>query len=354
MKPLAISLLLAAPLVAAPPETDTSSWNPRAAASYLDAREGWWQSWPRSQRDHDTTCVSCHTVLPFAIGRPALHSVLKDETASSPEKTMLAYIEKRVNLWSETEPFYKESSGPTKPAESRGTEAVLNAFVLASYDARTGRLREVTRSAFEHAWTAQLSSGAWDWLNFHYAPWETDESQYWGTTLMAMAVALAPDHYGDTPAIQAGLDKMRGWLKEQYARQSLFNRIFLLWTSARLPGLLTPAEQKDLKDEIVARQQADGGWNLASFGSWKRVDKTQLDLRSDGYATAIALLALKAAGNSGSSPALERGRSWLVRNQDAQDGSWPATSLNKERDPASDIGRFMRDAATGFASLALE
>jgi squalene-hopene/tetraprenyl-beta-curcumene cyclase len=347
-----IASLLAAPLLAAPPETD--SWNPGAAASYLDNRQTWWQAWPRSQRDHNTACVSCHTVLPYATGRPALRTPLKEETASAPERTMLAYIEKRVGLWTEVEPFYKESSGPTKPKESRGTEAVLNAFVLATYDARAGHLRDVTRSAFEHAWSEQLESGTWDWLNFHYAPWEADSSQYWGTTLMAMAVSTAPDGYRDTPKIQAGLDKMRAWLKQNYAAQPLFNRAFLLWTSSRLPGLLTPAEQKAVSDELMAKQQEDGGWNLAMLGTWKRVDNTQLDFHSDGYATSIALLALKGAGASTSSPSIEKGRAWLLRNQDPKDGSWPAISLNKERDQASDIGRFMRDAATGYASLALE
>jgi squalene-hopene/tetraprenyl-beta-curcumene cyclase len=137
-----------------------ASWDATAAAGYLDGRETWWQSWSRSQRDHETTCVSCHSVLPYAVGRPALRERLKDDQLSAPERTMLTYIEKRVGLWSETEPYYKESSGETKPVESRGTEAVLNAFVLASYDARRGHIREVTRTAFANAWALQLDSGA--------------------------------------------------------------------------------------------------------------------------------------------------------------------------------------------------
>ncbi|MCH7531234.1 MAG: squalene--hopene cyclase [Gemmatimonadetes bacterium] len=44
---------------------------------------------------------------------------------------------------------------------------------------------------------------------------------------------------------------------------------------------------------------------------------------------------------------------WLVQHQDPISGRWPASSLNKERDPESDGGRFMADAATGFAVLAL-
>jgi hypothetical protein len=171
---------------------------------------------------------------------------------------------------------------------------------------------------------------------------------------MAMAVSLAPDGYRDTPEIQGGLEKLRNWLKKEYAHQPLFDRAFLLWTSARLPGLLSAAEKKGISEELVAQQKEDGGWSLSTFGSWKRRDNTALETRSDGYATAIATLALTAGGLPGASPVLERARTWLIRNQDPQDGSWPAWSLNKERDPASDIGRFMRDAATGYTALALE
>jgi squalene-hopene/tetraprenyl-beta-curcumene cyclase len=56
--------------------------------------------------------------------------------------------------------------------------------------------------------------------------------------------------------------------------------------------------------------------------------------------------------NASAQAQIDKGMAWLKRNQD-QSGAWLCTSINKRRDPASDAGRFMSDAATAYSVLAL-
>ena len=334
------------------------AWNQAGAAHYLDSREIWWQAWPRAQRDHGTICVSCHTVLPYALARPALRQQMGEQDFSVPEHTMVNNVVRRVTLWNDVEPFYKDGkSGPTKSIESRSTEAVLNALILASYDARNDHLRDITRNAFDNAWALQRHSGgnagAWIWLNFHNAPWESNESEYHGAALAALATGIAPDGYIREKQIQQNVSGLRSYLRREYNSQPLVNRIVLLWASAKFPGLLTGSERAALVHSIFSEQQADGGWSLTNLGTWKRHDDTPLETRSDGYATGLTVLALEKNG-MGKLAQVRRGLSWLTQNQSPSEGLWPAWSLNKKRDPASDAGPFMTDAATAYAVLALE
>ncbi len=363
-----VSVALVAPLIgaqrglcadnSATVRTSESAWSAPAAAQYLDSRAKWWVSWPAAQRDHGTVCISCHTMLPYALSRPLLSVRLHQTEVPAAEEVMLAAIRKRVALWPQVAPYYNDAqSGPGKSRESRSTESVLNALVLASLDANQGHLSSITRSAFDAAWALQLKSGpnagAWDWQVFHLSPWEGAESQYQGATFMALAIGRAPDRYGKTSTIQPNLRLLRSYLQREFTQQPLLNRVVLLWASARVPGLLSRKQKQQVVESVIQKQHADGGWNLASLGSWTRSDGTPEVTDSDGYGTAIVTLALEQARVAGSSTATIRGLTWLKAHQNQTDGSWRAYSLNKKRDPDSNVGRFMTDAATGYAVLAI-
>src|SRR5437762_64208 len=195
---------------------DSASWRDQAAAAYLDGRLDWWLGWSVAARDHETFCVSCHTVVPYAMARPALRAALAEQAPSAIERRLLDNVTKRVRMWKEVEPFYPDKTrGVPKTAESRGTESVLNALILAWCDPPTANLRPDTRLAFENMWAQQLKAGeakgAWSWLQFHNSPWEGD-SQYYGATLGAIALGTAPDSYRSAPEIRENLDLLREYL----------------------------------------------------------------------------------------------------------------------------------------------
>jgi hypothetical protein len=123
-----------------------------------------------------------------------------------------------------------------------------------------------------------------------------------------------------------------------------------------MPGLLEPQLQKAILQEALSKQQADGGWSLSSLsGSWKRHDGTSQETQSDGYATGLITLALQNAGLSADNAQVKQGLAWLAANQDKAGGFWLAYSLNKNADHhlSPDTARFMNDAATAYAVLAL-
>ena len=351
------------------PTTISKSWDPKSAAAYLDSREGWWMQWMGSARDHGTFCVSCHTALPYALAMPELRASLGQQGISTNEQALVDNVTKRVRLWKETEPYYSDEGYDPKTAESRGTESVLNALMLANYDAQRGELSDDTRTAFANMWALQQNAGdeagSWPWLQFDQEPWEARNSVYYGAALAALAVGTAPGNYASRPEIQANLKLLREYLNRESASQSTINRVFLLWASTKMPGLITSQEQSAVIKEALSRQQSDGGWRLASitwswkgwttrslFKMWFREDGTPLAGKSDGVATGLVVFVLQQAGVPHSSAQLQRGLSWLRDNQTTE-GFWSVSSVNKRKHMSSNTGRFMSDAGTAFAVLAL-
>ena len=326
--------------------------------------------WPSAARDHDTVCVSCHTVLPYALARPALRRILAEQEPSASERKLLENVRTRVTLWNKVGPYYSgDRYDDGKPLESRGTESVLNALILASHDAEDNHLDALTLTAFQNMWALQEkdgpSRGSWPWLRFGMEPWEANDSRYYGSALAALAVGLAPEDYRLKAEASPFVASLRDYLNREFAGQSTVNHLALLWAATKLPGLIDAERRTSIINEVRRTQRSDGGWALSPM-SWPpgwslhslvrmrlRSDLTRQDSNSDGYATSLVVVALQQAGVPNNDEVLNRGLGWLTNNQNQVDGSWPSDSLTKRRDAASIAGHFMRDAATAYAVLAL-
>jgi squalene-hopene/tetraprenyl-beta-curcumene cyclase len=346
--------------------SSSQRWSPRAAASYLDAREQWWQDWAPTHREQGTICISCHTAVPYAIVRPMLQKDLGETDTVGPEKFLMDSIEKRVSHWSEMAAFYSDAiNGPGKTAESRSTEAVLNAVILASRDSRLGKLSPVTRTAIDEAWALQEvtgeNAGGWKWQNFHLAPWESAESAYQGAAMLALAVGGVPEGYSSEPGVREHMERLEDYLRQGFAAQPLMSQLYVLWASSKVPGLLNATEKDALIAKTESVQEQDGGWRLSVLDkqpglrrslkeAWKQVNG---NAESDGIATGLVVLAMRESGSNLQDQTLKRGVRWLEQHQN-RDGKWQAYSLNGDVNLDSNVGLFMSDAATGYAVLALE
>src|SRR2546425_943181 len=108
-----------------------SGWDREAAARYLDDRINLWVESATELRTGEgkTSCISCHTVVPYLLARPALRKAMQRGDPTQQEVKLLKEIAQRV----ETYPDH-ESLSDAKHGGERGTEAVLNALILARQD----------------------------------------------------------------------------------------------------------------------------------------------------------------------------------------------------------------------------
>ena len=349
------------------------AWNAPAAATYLDQRMDAWRANADKLRtgQGETICVSCHTVIPYALARPVLRRAMH-VTAPTPQETRLVdETIRRVDTYGSHQLLYEHQE--EKHAESRGTEAILYALILANA-AADGTRRDLDapiRKAFAHLWDSQRRDGAWDWLDFGLEPFESADSAYQGAAWAALAVSLAPQASG----APAGREKLVNYLRVNYSIQSLYNRTWMLLASSRLKELLTPTERDALVADIGRRQRPDGGWSLEGLGPWRWSETKApfhspgerdqaLASQSDGYATGLIVYALRQSGLRADDPIVTNGVRWLLASQQTIHGdgqewqAWRAYSLNFDSEHGGGRGEpwrryFFSDAATSFAVLAL-
>ncbi len=303
------------------------------------------------------------------LARPVLRRLSNESVATKWERKILEQTKSRVTHWdrldsAEFQLFYEFDDAKKK--QSWGTESVFNALILSLDDRFHGRTEPSadTKRALAILWSTQITEGqqkgSWEWLNFGMEPWESNNSPFLGACLAAIAVGAAPgktrpNAVADSPV---GVSLLRDYLKKNLASQNLHNRAWMLWAAASINGLLTSQEKDRLVADLLAKQQSSGGWNLGSLGDYTHGEVKTPSKTPDGYATGLVLHTLQLSGLAKDDPRIAKGLAWLRSNQD-KIGAWRAMSVNKNRSPESPnpakahVGKFMWDAATGYAVLAL-
>src|SRR5262249_12919815 len=144
----------------------------------------------------------------------------------------------------------------------------------------------------------------------------------YGASLAAVAVGMAGKDYRDQPDVRAKAAALKKYLRTQSANQPLHHRAVALWASSRWPDLLPEQDRKKLVGELLSTQEADGGWSLARLGqkesgksTWKAHAHYPQGAASDGYATGLAVLALRGGGVPAEDPKLAKGLAWLASRQ---------------------------------------
>lgn len=167
------------------------------------------------------------------------------------------------------------------------------------------------------------------------------QSSYFTTTALVLQII---DTYGDRQNLAPSIEKARTWLMNTPVRNSEDRAAKVLglhWSRAPKSDIAKSA------GELVAAQRPDGGW--------APIDT----LKSDAYATGMALSALRLSGAVGANdPVFQKGVQYLLRTQD-EDGSWyvnkRAASLNVYFDAGFPHGesQYISFGATCWATMAL-
>jgi hypothetical protein len=329
-------LTLVAVLVATT-STLSADWSPEAAARYLDGRQQEWFAW-KTAMSADGPCVSCHTGMTYLLARPALRRRLKESQPTMYEAGLLDRLRAKVG---------------EKPAGAlQGVETIFSAMFLSREDAMK-TMSVHTQKAFDQLWTLQSadgpSKGGWRWYAANLDPWENAESGRYGASLAAVALTQTPAEYRDTPRVRDQAAALNAYLMDSVESRRLHDRLALLIARSIVPDPL----RQSITSDALGKQQADGGWTIESLGPWMAHPDAPPASGSNAYATAFTTFALLRAGIATSDSRVAKALTWLQSHQDPKTGAWAAVSMNKRYPEGSMESRFMQDAATAFASLAL-
>jgi ankyrin repeat protein len=188
--------------------------------------------------------------------------------------------------------------------------------------------------------TQQRRDGRWYGGGVPRPPIEDGDFTRTALAIRALTSYAPP---GRSSEMQERVRRATAWLrgaKPITAEDRAFRLLGLSWGSA------DSAVRRDAAKDMVALQQADGGWSQRA------------ELATDAYATGLTIYALKESGSEVPAPVVERAGQYLRSTQRA-DGSWYVRSRSAKFQPYFESGfpyehdQWISSMATGWATAAL-
>jgi hypothetical protein len=251
-----------------------------------------------------TGCSSCHHegIARFTTGYARAHGYRIDEAlAQAQQKRVIAD-------WELQRPLFERALAD--PAEIKNVPIMD----LGDFPPTAGTLL-LGHSGHAVATSPALSGGAMVLARIQEpsGEWrfvlERGSAQSTPATFTAQAIralkTYAPREHA--AEITERVDRARKWLaanREESAEARAWALLGLHWSGA------PEADTRGAQDRLLSAQRADGGW------------AQEPGLRTDAYATGLALFALRETGAaSADDPAVRRGVQYLLRTREA-DGTW--------------------------------
>jgi N-acyl-D-amino-acid deacylase len=251
----------------------------KSAATYVDKRE----------------CFSCHhqALTMMAMSQARLSGIeLQPESLSAQVQFTLEYFgDRRKRLL--------KGEGVPGGAYNAG-------YALTGLAAAGTPPSEVTKALVQYLFKTEHKDGGWR-IRTHRPPLE--DSHFTATALGIKGIAEFAEPADKAEPIKRALE----WLKKTELKSTedhAFKVFGLHWGDAKL-------EKQTAAKSLLALQNANGGWSQMP------------NMKSDAYATGLALSALRRSGTlPANSPQYKSGVKWLLDHQEA-DGSWHVRTRSK-------------------------
>ena len=245
-----------------------------------------------------------------------------------------------------------------KPAGGlQGVETIFRAMFLSRepLSSRADAAQTMSahsQKAFDQLWALQKARGRrkadGDGTRRISIPGRTPSPAAWRIARRRCAHANA-SRVSQTAKVREQAAALNAYLMDSIDSRRLHDRLALLLAGSFIPDSL----RQSITADALSAQQADGGWTIESLGPLDGARRCATGNRQPTPTRRRSPpFALLRGGVARINQDLQA-TAWLQSHQDPQPGAWSAMSMNKRYPDGSMESRFMQDAATAFASLAL-